>query len=75
MSRRTIKVVDLIDKANKFFELSPDSAKIDRIAVADFISQILHDTGNYAGFSYLRDYYDPANDSTRVFYYTHHNLK
>lgn len=71
---KTIKVKTILDKANAFFEHSADSAAIDRMAVAGFLSGILHDTGNYAGFNYLRDYHDPANDSTRVFYYAHHNL-
>lgn len=72
---KTIKVSRLVEKANAFFKDSPDSCRMDRLHVADFLNSVLHETGNYAGFNYLTPYHEPGNDSSRVFYYLHRNLQ
>jgi len=67
--KKTIKVETLVSKANAFFEHSPDDAKQDRLSVANFITNVLLEEKCYRGFGYLKDYYDPNNDSSRVFFY------
>jgi hypothetical protein len=66
--RKTIEVAALIDKANTFFELSPDNQAAERQGVATFLGNVLHETGNYAGFMYLKPYNSPGSDPTRVYY-------
>lgn len=53
MSRKTIHVSRIIEKANDFFENSHPDKTADRKAVAYFTADILHETGNYKGFNYL----------------------
>lgn len=72
---KTIPVVRIIEMANAFMQHSPADARQDRLSVADFVGNILHKTGNYAGFSYLTPYGAPDNDPSRVFFYTSHKLK
>lgn len=72
---KTIKVTRLIDKANEFFKVSPDSARLERLHVATFLDSVLHETGNYAGFNYLTPNGEPGNDSSRVVYYVAAKLR
>jgi hypothetical protein len=71
---KTVKVERLLERANRFLELSTKEKTAEREAVARFLSDILHETDNYAGFGYLGDYNDAANDPSRVFFYKSHNL-
>ena len=49
--RSTVKVVDLVAKANKYLALDTIS-QTEKRAVDCFINGILHETGNYRGFRY-----------------------
>jgi hypothetical protein len=82
---KTIKVTDLIEKANLFLS-SPDPASADQLvrrerrkAVHAFTENFLHDAKVYAGFGYQRPYrapeVDPTYDDSRTFFYTHKKLQ
>jgi hypothetical protein len=71
---KTVKVAWLIDRANAYFENSADSARMERLSVASFIDTVLHETGNYAGFNYLKPYGSIGADSSRVVYYKSYKL-
>jgi len=52
MKRKTVSVKSLVDKANEYLALdtiSQDKKK----TISFFIESILHETGNYRGFSHL----------------------
>lgn len=51
MKRKTISVKSLVDKANGYLALDTLSQE-KKEAITFFISSILHETGNYRGFSY-----------------------
>lgn len=67
--RKTIEIKALIEKTNACMVNSPDDARMERLAIVSFLSSVLMDANSYAGFGYLKDYHDPANDSSRVFFY------
>jgi hypothetical protein len=89
-TRTTIKVAELIDKANYLFAASADKCSGSREGIAIFLDTILHDTNTYAGFGYLykKDLKGLAItpgitknidgfeflDETRVIYYKHRKL-
>lgn len=50
--RKTIQVGSLLRRANHFLA-SKNSTPDEREVMATFVEGILHDTGNYRGFSYL----------------------
>lgn len=52
MRRKTIKVSEVVEKANEMLEKSTCDS-IGRKMVALFVSDLLHATGNYDGFNYL----------------------
>lgn len=66
---KTMKVSRLISLANDFMASSPGSARLDRLAVADFVRCALLEAKAYSGFNYLRDYHDPRNDPSRVVFF------
>lgn len=53
--KKTVKVSDLKEKANKLFLHSSDDLAQAREAVFSFVSHFLHETGNYRGFNYLTE--------------------
>lgn len=71
---KSIKVTDVLEQANRFFELSPDCARMDRLHVAHFVEGLLLAAKAYAGFGYLVPYGEPGSDSSRVFFYKHRSL-
>lgn len=78
MSKKTIPVAYLLEKANNILENSIPELVEARKSVASFISDILSQTDNYKGFGYL----NPAADNSgvygkdgRVFFYVAENLK
>ena len=52
-AKKTINLDEIKDKANHMFEVSPIEKVNERKAIATFVSDILHKTGNYKGFNYL----------------------
>lgn len=78
MSKKTISVAYLLEKANNMLENSIPELIEARKSVANFISDVLSETGNYKGFGYL----DLSADNSgvygkdgRVFFYVAENLK
>lgn len=71
---KTIKVKSLIERANIYFEQSPDDARMERIAVQAFMTNLLLDAKAYAGFGYVKPYGEPGSDSSRIHFYKHHSL-
>ncbi len=51
--RKTIRISELKEKTNKLLAESKPEAIEGRKAVARFVMDILHETGNYKGFGYL----------------------
>lgn len=52
-NRTTFNVADLLWKVNFFLKNSKPEQVAERLANANLLSSILHDTGNYKGFGYL----------------------
>ena len=52
MSRKTFDVNKLVEKANTI--LSKGSTKDERQGIILLVESILHETGNYKGFNYLK---------------------
>jgi hypothetical protein len=53
MKRKTVPIVDLIDRVNEFLFHSPDDQAQARSQMAMFLEKILMDNGQYQGFNYL----------------------
>jgi len=51
--RKTVRIVDLIAKANHILAASVDEIKKEREGIAFLVESILHDHGAYNGFNYL----------------------
>jgi len=64
--RKTIQVEKLKDKVNGMIRDLPDSDIAGRIALQTIIENVLMDSGNYRGFSYLdtRDMTDSRGGTT-----------
>ena len=56
-----MKVQCIIDIANEMLSQSTGT-KDERVGVMRLLESILHDTGNYAGFTYLEKHEVPANE-------------
>jgi hypothetical protein len=73
MSRKTIPVETLTAKVNSMLALSTCSP-VERLAMADVLEAVLHDTGNYRGFGYLDAKFNESgklvsgDDSRRRYY-------
>jgi hypothetical protein len=63
MSRKTVPVADLVDRANRMLA-ADGSTPEGRAAIAVMVESVLLDTGNYRGFSYLPSEYLPAEEQT-----------
>ena len=72
---QTVKVTQVISLANDFMAGSADSARLDRLHVAEFVKTLLHETRTYAGFNYLQPYGTAGADSSRVVFYVHRDLQ
>lgn len=73
--KKTISVMTLLKNANRILAL-PSVSQDEKKAVSSFIENVLHETGNYAGFNY----YAPPPDIYNFkeydrFYLIHKNLK
>jgi hypothetical protein len=71
---KTIKVARIVELTNAFFEKSPDDARMERLHAQAFVTNLLMETGNYAGFGYITPYGEPGSDSSRIFFYKSHKL-
>ena len=71
---KTVRVADLIDDVNSAIATSPADAKESRETLAYFLANVLHKTGNYAGFMYNQPYGSPGSDPTRIHYFKHRKL-
>ena len=73
MSRKTIRVIDLLEEANKQLRRSDRWAtKEFKTGVIIMIESVLHATGNYQGFAFI-DASDSKPDTTGYYsrqYYT-----
>ena len=73
MSRKTIPVGTLTAKINSMLALSTCSP-VERLAMANVLEAVLHDTGNYRGFRCLDAKFDESGqlvsgDESRRYYY------
>lgn len=53
MARKTVKIGELVELANRMILQSPDSDRLGREYVQTMVERILLDHGQYQGFSYL----------------------
>jgi hypothetical protein len=60
--RKTIKLAELTDRVNAFLRAS-SCPNAERRAVAMFVENILLQTGNYAGFTYLDNHAIDKDDA------------
>ena len=71
--RKTISVRRVVEMANHYLEWSEDKFSEERKGVANFVANILHETGNYNGFNYLGTESDiwagHYGEAGRVFFY------
>jgi hypothetical protein len=70
--KKTFRVVDLIDKINRMLAISTCSQET-RCGMIAVLESVLHDTGNYRGFNYIKDgvvctYADQPDDTRRYYY-------
>lgn len=78
MSKKTIPVAFLLEKANNMLENSIPELIQARESVASFISDVLSETGNYKGFGYINQSADNSGfygKECRVFFYVADSLK
>jgi hypothetical protein len=79
-SKKTVNVADLLWKANFFLKNSKPEQFAERKATHNFMSGILHDTGNYKGFGYHNMVPKASGegfdipDESRTFFYINTNL-
>jgi hypothetical protein len=52
--RKTVDVADLVTRMNNVLEVTGDGMVAERMAVITFMCNVLHETGNYNGFSYIQ---------------------
>ena len=62
--RKTIKVADVVARANRMLEVTPDEWVGERHGIAALLEWILMETGQYAGFKYQRSQFLPAEEQT-----------
>lgn len=78
MSKKTIPVAFLLEKANNMLEHSTLDLTQARESVAMFVADCLHQTGNYKGFGYLPTETDKSGfygKTCRIFFYVADSLK
>lgn len=80
--RTTVSVAYLLEKANHILESSLDEKIEERKMIAVFIADVLHKTGNYRGFGYIKLPDEPEDinggfygKTGRVFFYIAERLK
>jgi transcription initiation factor TFIIIB Brf1 subunit/transcription initiation factor TFIIB len=73
MKRKTVSVKSLVDRANEYLASDTHSQE-KKETIACFISFILHETGNYRGYSYLFPWEDTdecrAKEYNRCYHYS-----
>ena len=82
MTRKTVPVALIIERANHFLAESEDAQQDERYGVAGLLEAVLLDVGAYAGFSFLPaagvtngvDGFD-ALDTSRRQYNVHHKAR
>ena len=73
IKRKTVEVGTLLYRLNYFLEHDQQS-KDERDVLTQFVTGILHDTGNYEGFRYT-DGADGVVDDTRRFYFVSSKIR
>lgn len=62
--RKTIKVADVVARANRMLEVTPDDWVGERQGIAALLDWILMETDQYAGYQYQRSQFLPAEEQT-----------
>lgn len=52
--RKTVEVAKVLSMANAFMANSGDHEDVERRGVASLLESVLHETGNYHGFCYVK---------------------
>ncbi len=52
--KKTVKIADVLTKANQYIKESPQDQRVGRRMLASFVEGLLMDSNNYKGFRYLR---------------------
>lgn len=67
MARKTISVLTILEKANKYLACDgPRPTPEHRLGAASLLERILMDSGNYAGYGYLAAHPDGTLRAERV---------
>lgn len=80
MTRKTVDVGFVLDRANAYLRLTHDDNAEGRMAVAGLVESVLMETGNYKGFGYTDQngapvhYVKGETDESRRQYYRHPKL-
>jgi hypothetical protein len=79
MKKKTLPIGAILEKANHTLANSIDELSAERKAIANFVSNLLHDSGNYKGFGYLATEKDSHagcwGESGRIFFCIADHLK
>lgn len=79
MSKKTIPLGTVLEKANNMLANSVPELVAERKAIASFVGDLLHKTGNYKGYGYLATESDLHagiyGKDGRIFFYINDNLK
>jgi hypothetical protein len=79
MKKKTLPIGAILEKANHTLANSIDELGAERKAIANFVSNLLHDSGNYRGFGFLatekNSHSEWWGESGRVFFYIADHLK
>lgn len=62
--RSTIKVSDVVQRANRMLEVTPDDWVGERHGIAALLNWILMETDQYNGFNYLASEFLPPDEQT-----------
>lgn len=67
MAKKTIKVIELINKANSMLQKSTCDPE-GRLGIMTLLESVLSDTGNHRGFRYLRETEVPEGHKAGIYY-------
>lgn len=72
--RKTIRISTLVDKINQILT-STTLKQSQKATICAVLESVLHDTGNYNGFSYNFDYNSLSREDAQAIQYNRHYYK
>jgi hypothetical protein len=68
MTRKTVSVEFLKDKANTFLRTSADEMVGERYGISALLESALFESNNYKGFKYLASEFDDHDETRRMYF-------